>query len=114
MQLKDRHWQEYYQERRALDHRYQKACKPYDEESGDEDANKENQPDASEWQEDFPLPDMNAICRSDSIAPHEELMKYQSRVLDRLSACMRGCPGLTTQPGLQEAMKGSFYFLDYW
>ena len=48
VQLEDGHWQQYYQERKALDHRYEQASKL--------PADKENQAAAAEWQEDFPLP----------------------------------------------------------
>ncbi len=54
LQLSEGHWQQYYQERRSLDHRYQQASK----QAGD----KENQAGPAAWQEDFPLPNLPAIC----------------------------------------------------
>lgn len=111
MQLEDGHWQKYYQERKALDHRYKLASAL--------PADKENEAAAAEWQEDFPLPAMQPICRESyadqhGMTPAEELVGLQAHVVGRLSSCVRGCKGLANQAELQEAIKGSFYFLDYW
>ncbi|KAK9842987.1 hypothetical protein WJX74_005349 [Apatococcus lobatus] len=114
--LEEEHWQHYYQERKALDHRYTEACKPYDDqEENNTTADDKNQPVASTWQEDFPLPKMGPVCsRPLDDNPEMELISMQEQIVKRLSSCLRGCKGLANRAELRKSIKGSFYFLGYW
>lgn len=107
VQLEDVHWQQYYQERKALDYRYKQASKP----SGNKAA--------ARWQEDFALPAMEDVCKEsyadqDGSTPAQELVGLQKHVVKRLSSCLRGCKTLGNQTELQKTIKGAFYFLEYW
>ena len=57
---------------------------------------------------------MGAISTGDDVdEPDQELIRFQTDVVDSLSSCLRGCKGLANRVKLRKALRSSFYFLEY-